>query len=129
MLGRSIARRCPRCGAGGAFSNWATLNEHCATCGFKFEREPGYWLGGLIINMAVSLGFFLATLVGGMAVFWPDVPWNALSAATIGVMLVVPIAFYPWSKSIWMAIELSYHKLEEKEQFEAALRAGMTDDS
>lgn len=118
-----MARHCPRCGGRGIFSNWAALEEFCPTCGFKFEREPGYFVGALIINMAVALFVFLLTLVGGMALFWPDVPWNALSAATIGVMLVVPIAFYPWSKSIWMAIELSYHKLEEKEQFEASLRA------
>ena len=86
-------------------------------------------MGALIINMAVALIVFLVTLVGGIALTWPDPPWNVLSAATIGVMLVVPIVFYPWSKSIWMAIELSYHKLEEKEQFEAALRAEMTSDS
>ena len=128
MLGRAVVRRCPRCGAGGAFASWAALNEYCTTCGFKFEREPGYWVGALIINMAVALFVFLVTLVGGIALTWPDPPWNVLSALTIGVMLVVPIAFYPWSKSIWMAIELSYHKLEEKEQFEAALRAEMTDD-
>ncbi len=127
MLGRAVVRRCPRCGAGGAFASWAALNEYCTTCGFKFEREPGYWVGALIINMAVALLVFLVTLVGGIALTWPDPPWNVLSALTIGVMLVVPIAFYPWSKSIWMAIELSYHKLEEKEQFEAALRAEMTD--
>ncbi len=123
MLGRATARRCPRCGSGGIFSTWAALNEHCTTCGFKFEREPGYWVGALIVNMAVSLLVFLVTLVGGIVLTWPDPPWNLLSALTIGVMLLVPIVFYPWSKSIWMAIELSYHKLEEKEQFEASLRA------
>ncbi len=126
MLGRSVARRCPRCGGRGIFSNWAALEDFCQTCGFKFEREPGYFTGALIINMAVALFVFLVTLVGGMALFWPDVPWNALSAATIGVMLIVPVVFYPWSKGIWMAIELSYHKLEEKEQFEASLRAAET---
>lgn len=105
------------------FSNWATIREFCSNCGFKFEREPGYWTGALIINMAATLLAFLVTLVGGMVLFWPDVPWNMLSVATFAVMLVVPIAFYPWSKSLWMAIELSYHKLEEKEQFEASLRA------
>ena len=123
MLGRAVARNCPRCGGGAIFANWAALKEYCSTCGFKFEREPGYWVGALIINMAAALIVFLATLVGGIALTWPDPPWNVLTAATIGVMLVVPVIFYPWSKSIWMAIELSYHKLEEKEQFEASLRA------
>ena len=123
LLKRSIRRRCPRCGGDGLFGGYWTLAESCPTCGMWYEREPGYWVGALIINMAVALFVFLVTLVGGMALSWPDVPWNALSAATIVVMLVVPVAFYPWSKGIWMAIELSYHKLEEKEQFEAALRA------
>ena len=126
MLGRSMARRCPRCGGKRIFANWAALEEYCPTCGFKFEREPGYWAGALIVNMAAALFVFLVTLVGGIALTWPDPPWNVLSGVTIGVMLVVPIAFYPWSKSIWMAIELSYHKLEEKEQFEASMRASKT---
>lgn len=105
------------------FSNWASLREFCSTCGLKFEREPGYWTGALIINMAIALFVFLALLVGGMLVFWPDVPWNALWVSTMASMVIVPIVFYPWSKSIWMAIELSYHKLDEREQREASLRS------
>lgn len=123
MLGRAIVRRCPRCGANEIFTGWAALEEHCPTCGHKFEREPGYWVGALIINMAATLVAFLGTIGVGVALTWPDVAWNALFVATIAVALLVPVVFYPWSKSIWMAIELSYHKLEEKEQFEAALRA------
>lgn len=123
MLSRSILRRCPRCGAGAMFANWASLRDHCATCGLKFEREPGYWTGALIINMAAAIVVFLTLLVGGIAFFWPDVPWNALWVTTMIAMVIVPILFYPWSKSIWMAIELSYHKLDPHEQLEASLRA------
>ena len=105
------------------FSSWASIREHCPTCGLKFERAAGYWTGALIINMAVAIVVFLMVLVGGMVLFWPDVPWNALWVTTMAAMVVVPILFYPWSKSIWMAIELSYHKLDEREQLEASMRA------
>lgn len=123
ILGRAIRRRCPRCGEARAFVGWATLAERCPRCGFKFEREPGYWVGALIINMAVSLFLFLVTIATVLAVTWPDVPWDGLFVTTIGLMLVVPAAFYPWSKSMWMAIELSYHRLEPAEQIEAELHA------
>lgn len=123
MLGRGMVRRCPRCGSGGIFAGFAKLEDYCPTCGFAFERESGYWVGALIINMAATLAAFLGTIGIGIALTWPDPAWNALFVATIAVAILVPILFYPWSKSIWMAIELSYHKLEEKEQFEASLRA------
>ena len=129
MLGRAIIRRCPRCGGRHAFRGWAALKEHCPTCGLMFEREPGYWVGAMIINMAATLIAFLGTIALGIALTWPDVAWDALFVATIAVALLVPVLFYPWSKSIWMATELSYHKLEEREQFEASLRAAGTTDS
>ena len=123
MLGRALVRRCPRCGGGHIYRGWAALEEHCPTCGFRFEREPGYWVGALIINMAATLIMFFGTIAIGVALTWPDVAWDGLFVATIAVALLVPVLFYPWSKSIWMATELSYHKLEEREQFEASLRA------
>jgi uncharacterized protein (DUF983 family) len=121
MIGRAARRRCPRCGAR-AFSSYFALREHCAECGLRFEREEGYWVGALVINTAVVFGSFLVLFVGGMLVFWPEVPWGALAAVTLGTMAVLPILFYPLSKTMWMALELSWHPLEAKETAEAAER-------
>jgi hypothetical protein len=41
---------------------------------------------------------------------------------TVVAMAVVPLLFYPVSKSLWMALELSWHPLEEEEISEAAAR-------
>jgi hypothetical protein len=76
----------------------------------------------MIINTTITFALFLVVLVGGMVLSWPDVPWTPLFVATVLVMLVVPIGFYPWSKSIWMAVELSYHQLEPEERAAAAAR-------
>lgn len=98
------------------------MPEHCPVCGFVFEREQGFWVGALIINTIVTFGLLLVVFVGGWILFWPDVPWTGLMAATVAVAGLVPVAFYPWSKSLWSAIELSYHRLEPAEQEKAASR-------
>ena len=44
LIGRALKLRCPRCGQGKLFNGWFTMPERCSHCGFKFERDPGYFL-------------------------------------------------------------------------------------
>ncbi|HEY4606211.1 MAG TPA: DUF983 domain-containing protein [Acidimicrobiia bacterium] len=122
MVGRALRRGCPRCGDT-AFSSFFDLKEHCGRCGLRFEREQGYWVGALIINTTVTFASFLVLFVGGMVAFWPVVPWAALMGVTVGVNAVLPILFYPLSKTLWIAFELSWHPLEAREIEQAARRA------
>jgi uncharacterized protein (DUF983 family) len=115
MLGRALRRRCPRCGASGIFESYFDLQENCPGCGLRFEREPGYWVGSMIIVTTITFALFVLLLVGGMIVTWPDVPWGWLLAVTIGTNLIVPIVAYSRSKTIWSAFDLSWHPLEPAE--------------
>jgi hypothetical protein len=47
-----------------------------------------------------------------------------LGVVTITAMALVPLLLYPLSKTIWMALELSWHPLEEEEIAGAAARMG-----
>jgi uncharacterized protein (DUF983 family) len=123
MFGRALRRLCPRCGGAPSFAGWARAAPHCTACGFAFEREPGYWVGAMIINTIIAFGLLLTVFVGGWVVFWPDVPWTGVMLATVAVGGVTPIVAYPWSKAIWSAIELSYHELEPAERQAAFERA------
>lgn len=118
MLGRALTRRCPRCGEP-AFDSWFTMKETCPNCGLKFEREPGYWVGAVIINTTVIFATFLLSFGGLVVGTWPDVPWGFVLILTALINVVVPIIFYPLSKTTWLALELSWHPLEE-EEIEAA---------
>jgi Protein of unknown function (DUF983) len=91
------------------------MRENCGGCGLHFEREQGYWVGALIINTAVAFATFLVLFVGGMALTWPDVPWGALGVITVVAMAVTPLLFYPLSKTLWMAMEMSWHPPEPHE--------------
>jgi uncharacterized protein (DUF983 family) len=122
ILGRGVRARCPRCGATGIFARWGVLREWCGECGFRFEREAGYFVGAMIINTVVTLVLTLAVLVVGMWSTWPTVPWVALFAATVVVAGLGPVLLYPVSKTLWMAIEMSFHRLEESERLAAIER-------
>ncbi|MGA7227440.1 MAG: DUF983 domain-containing protein [Acidimicrobiia bacterium] len=123
MIGRALRRRCPRCGAK-AFQSYFSLNEDCTSCGLHFEREEGYWVGALIINTTITFGTFIVIFVGGILITWPDVPWALLMGLTVGINLILPIVFYPQSKTIWNALEMSWHPLEDEEIREASRRVG-----
>lgn len=122
LINRGLRRRCPRCGEP-AFESWFKMKEICSGCGFKFEREPGYWVGAIIINTTVIFGTFLLTFGGSILLTYPDVPWTTVLIVTGLVNLIIPIFFYPISKNLWLGMELSWHPLEPHEIAEAAQRA------
>lgn len=104
---RALRRRCPRCASVGVFEGWWRLRPNCPTCHLLFEREEGYWLGAIAINTAATIAVFAVVFVGMIVATWPDPPWSLVSAATIAVTAITPILFYPLSKTIWVAIDLT----------------------
>lgn len=115
MLRRAFRKRCPRCGGAGIFRTFLDLHTRCPNCGLAFEREPGYWVGAMIVITTITFGLFLLLLVGGMLLTWPDVPWGWLLGITLAANLIVPVALYPMAKTLWSALELSWHPLEPAE--------------
>jgi uncharacterized protein (DUF983 family) len=103
-LGRGMLRRCPACGAGGLFTGFFTLRERCPSCGLEFEREEGYWLGAMVVAMALVIAQFAVVFLGGLVLTWPDVPWTGLLVVTFVLNAVVPVVAYPWCKTVWMGI-------------------------
>ncbi len=86
------------------------MTRTCGGCGLLFEREPGYWVGAMTMNTTAVVGIFLATFALGAVLWWPDVPWGWLLTVTIGINLIFPLIFYPYAKTIWVALDLSFRK-------------------
>ena len=116
MLGRALARRCVVCGGRGVFSGYFTLREACPSCGFPFEREEGYWVGAMILNIGGAQLAFFAFLLGGLTLTWPDPPWIFFLVGGISLMIAFPIAFYPWSKALWLCGDLMVRPSEAAKQ-------------
>jgi uncharacterized protein (DUF983 family) len=98
------------------------MREHCPGCGLRYERESGYWVGAVIINTTMIFATFLVVFGGMVLITYPEVPWSVVLGVTLVANIVIPILFYPISKSLWLGMELSWHPLEEHEIEEAAGR-------
>lgn len=109
MVARALARRCPRCGASKLFRRWFRIVEHCPGCGLRFEREDGYWVGAIIVNTAVTEALFGVLFVATLVATMPDVDWVPLLVVALVTNALFPFAFYPFSKTLWMAIDLHFH--------------------
>jgi uncharacterized protein (DUF983 family) len=120
MVGRALLRHCPRCGGKGWFRGWFHRLERCRTCGFKFERQVGFMLGAMTINTIVTFGCLAAVVVVGMLATYPDVAVFPLVVLSIAVAVIVPLAFYPFSYTLWAAIELKMKPLDAAESADAA---------
>jgi uncharacterized protein (DUF983 family) len=110
-----LRRHCPRCGQGGIFDSYYQLAGSCPRCGHHFEREEGYWVSAIIVNTAVTEAIFGVLFVAGIFATAPDVQWLPLLVIGVAANLVVPVLFFPLSKTIWVAIDLYFHPPEETE--------------
>jgi uncharacterized protein (DUF983 family) len=103
MLRRALALRCPRCGHGALFTGPFTMCEACAVCGLRFEREPGYFVGAIYVNYAVTAAACLGGAIALDVAFGIPV-WAQLVVAG-GLATLVPLLFFRYSRSLWLCIE------------------------
>lgn len=107
LLRRGLRRNCPVCGHGGLFRHWVSMVEVCPGCGLNFRREPGQWLGSWFLNVCVVQAVVILILAVGVGITWPDPPIVAIGSLTAICALVVPVVFFPYSRTIWVAIDLA----------------------
>ncbi|MGH9188845.1 MAG: DUF983 domain-containing protein [Acidimicrobiales bacterium] len=118
MLWRGLRRRCPLCGSGGLFTGWFRMRERCPGCGYRFEREEGFFLGAYVVNLAVTEGLLLAVGVVPLIVLLardPDAGVAGVVAGGLVAALLAPLIFYPFSKTLWTAIDLIMRPSETTE--------------
>ncbi len=82
------------------------MKKTCPSCGLRFEREEGFFLGAITMNIAVMM------LVAGLVIFVgfsSRKPGGSILPMTIvglALMVVLPCLVYPFSKTIWLAVDL-----------------------
>jgi uncharacterized protein (DUF983 family) len=109
LLARALRRRCPRCGHKKVFSGYYRLVDRCPRCQHLYAREPGYWVGAIIVNLAVTEVLFGVFFVGGIFATAPEVPWLPLLVIGAVTNVLVPLLFFPLSKTVWVALDLYFN--------------------
>jgi uncharacterized protein (DUF983 family) len=115
LVGRALALACPLCGGRPVIRRWFGMHERCPRCGLRFERVVGHWFGSLTLNTIVSFGALLVVVMGLFLLSWPEAPPSWSMALAVGVTLAVPAVFSPFSRTLWLAVDLRARPLEPGE--------------
>ncbi len=113
-IARALRLRCPHCGGGPVFVTWFRMVPACPSCGLTFERgEQGYWLGAYFVGLVAIDVVFSVWWLLVITLSWPAIPWRFLQLSTIGLLLATPVAFYPYSHTLFLALDLTWHPAED----------------
>lgn len=95
------------CGNRGLFRSWFDLRDRCPTCNYPTTRVDDQWIGALGLNVMVTFTALAFVIAAGFTVTYPDPPIALLTIVAMAVGLILPIVFYPISKSMWSGIDLA----------------------
>ena len=88
-----LHERCPKCGQGQVFEKPAHLlkfpemKERCSVCDYRFDREPGYFLGAMYLSYGLAVIQGLITFLLCYYVF-PAVSTLATTFIIMGVIIL-----------------------------------------
>lgn len=109
MIGRALLLRCPRCGSPGIMVHWLKPRVQCPRCAIRLDRgERDHWLGAYAVNLVLSELIWALSMVAVLVSTWPDVPWTFLEYGGALTMLAAPFIFYPFSRTLWLAMDLAF---------------------
>lgn len=102
VAARGLLNRCPNCGAPTLFrkGSWFDVNKDCPRCGFRIERDDGFFIGSMSLNYGATLVCFLTPV---MLLAYKGVIGTTTAIVLAGVGSIgFPVAFYRSSRSWWL---------------------------
>jgi len=82
------------------------MNHDCPACGLKFFREPGYFVGAMIINYGITAAILITAYL--LSQYFPEM-WHTSAEVKIlvwmAVAIVLSLIFVPFSRGIWLAVD------------------------
>jgi uncharacterized protein (DUF983 family) len=85
------------------------MRRRCSVCGLHLERgEHGYVVGAYMFNIIAAELIFVAIFIAVVAVMWPDPPWTVLQYGGAAMMIALPVFFYPFAKTLFLAFDLVF---------------------
>ena len=105
-LARGARLRCPACGGASVFQSPFRVRPECPACGAVFQREEGFFVGAIMINVVTTEAAVLAT--AGLWLLSSAGSDAALLPVLFAVALLFPVAFYHHAWSLWLAGDRLY---------------------
>jgi uncharacterized protein (DUF983 family) len=103
----ALRLRCPYCRQARVLARWPNkMRKECRLCGLSFFREPGYYVGGMIITYGLMVLIVVPTFF--FAVLMPD--WKTLSDNlwfALWLLFAIPLSLLlmPYGYSLWLHLD------------------------
>lgn len=102
---RATLGRCPNCGGHGVFTSYWGVGDTCPSCGVRFERESGAWLGAWV--MAYTVAILLLVIEALVLIFtfglFPGLEWVLVGSGILFVLLMYRPVKGWWLWWMWAA--------------------------
>jgi uncharacterized protein (DUF983 family) len=95
--------RCPVCRKGAVFRGPYAMNQNCPSCGIRFEREQGYFLGAMIIAYVLGAFSMIPTIVILVRVYEAEL-LSLILLPSLQILLLHPVLF-AYSRVAWMHLD------------------------
>ncbi len=99
---RTCKNRCPRCGEGKVLKDIFTRQDACEVCNFKYDRENGFFLGGIPVSYALICTFWIVPWLVAYFFGWAPVLWTVFGAITGAVAFTY--LGYAYCQCLWLGI-------------------------
>ncbi|MEO6122682.1 MAG: DUF983 domain-containing protein [Ilumatobacteraceae bacterium] len=121
-LFRAAMLRCPWCGSRRTFlRGWFHRHDRCRTCGIRWRREEGFELGAVTMNTVITMFVLVVAMAISLVVTIPDVPVGKLIISLSIVAVALPVIIYPFTYTLWLALDLTVHPPDKAELVQADL--------
>ena len=107
---RTCKNRCPRCGEGKVLKDIFTRQDACEACNLKYDRENGFFLGGIPVSYALICTFWIVPWLVAYFFGWAPVLWTVFGAITGAVAFTY--LGYAYCQCLWLGIYFCLAKHE-----------------
>ncbi len=106
----ALLQRCSRCYRGPAYEGFITMHEHCPACGWRYEREPGYFVGAMYasytLGFAIVMPIWFILMASGAS-------FGTIMAVVLGTLAVTSPIMFRYSRVLWMHFDAYFNGTSE----------------
>lgn len=88
------------------FTGLFSMRPECRHCGFKYEREPGYFLGSIYVNYGITA--VVTTLSYLLFHFWLGLDNRIVVGPLVAFCVLFPTFFFRYARAYWLAMDCSF---------------------
>jgi uncharacterized protein (DUF983 family) len=103
----ALRLRCPYCEQGRVLARWPNkVFPKCPRCGLSFFREPGYYIGGMVITYGLTIMVVIPVFFASLLL--PELKGvSDYGRFALWVLFAVPLSLLlmPYSYSLWLHLD------------------------